>query len=287
MRKWTIVTLCGGMALTFGFGIYQYTIGSMSQQDADSKYDLPDKYKLVGKHTAPAPSARFPADWYPPDGKLEPTGGPIIGQPYSATLLTTIVPEGALRPYIKSFQARDSAGRMREEEPEGEADQSGKMQNIRVITVADPVTHCSFSWKEPWIAPGQPTADVFCGPRKIYYTSAMSKFLAAMKVAVFRANEENSQPDQTSQSEVLKEKMLNGVRVVGLKFTLIKKGKDSGFLKKYVNEVWFSPELNEIVLNKTMPEADGMNTELININRSEPDERMFYPPVGYKIVSQK
>ena len=37
------------------------------------------------------------------------------------------------------------------------------------VTISDPISHCSFRWMEPWVAPGKPTATVTCMPRTLHY----------------------------------------------------------------------------------------------------------------------
>jgi hypothetical protein len=55
-----------------------------------------------------------------------------------------------------------------------------------------------------------------------------------------------------------------------------------------VNEIWFSPELKELVLSKNSDPRFGETTiGLTNLNRSEPDASRFAPPSGYAIVDEK
>src|ERR1700733_10644798 len=73
----------------------------------------------VLKVGAPAPSSRFPANWYPADNDVTYTSAAQRGAPYTATLIITWrlrEPDGMTKMLTQSgFQARDGAGRKREE----------------------------------------------------------------------------------------------------------------------------------------------------------------------------
>ena len=54
-----------------------------------------------------------------------------------------------------------------------------------------------------------------------------------------------------------------------------------------VNETWFSPDLKETVLSKTIDPRSGENTtKLINISRNEPSADLFIPPPDYRVVDE-
>ena len=56
-------------------------------------------------------------------------------------------------------------------------------------------------------------------------------------------------------------------------------GNDRPF--QVVNETWFSPDLKEMVLSKTIDPRSGENTtKLINISRNEPSAGPVYPARG-------
>src|ERR1700733_13385724 len=68
---------------------------------------------------APPPSSRFPASWYPADNDVTYTSAAQRGAPYTATLVMTWrlrEADGMTKALVQSgFQARDGAGRKREE----------------------------------------------------------------------------------------------------------------------------------------------------------------------------
>jgi hypothetical protein len=69
---------------------------------------------------APAPSASFPANWYPADNNVTYTSAPQANAPYTAMLATTARYVDAASGQVKvsgqsTFQARDRFGRKRDE----------------------------------------------------------------------------------------------------------------------------------------------------------------------------
>jgi hypothetical protein len=62
-------------------------------------------------------------------------------------------------------------------------------------------------------------------------------------------------------------------------------GNDRPF--QVVNETWFSSDLKEMVLSKTIDPRSGENTtKLINISRSEPSGELFVPPADFQVVDE-
>jgi hypothetical protein len=62
-------------------------------------------------------------------------------------------------------------------------------------------------------------------------------------------------------------------------------GNDRPF--EVVTETWFSPELKETVLNKTIdPRSGESTTKLINISRTEPSADLFISPADYQVVDE-
>ena len=123
---------------------------------------------------APPPSSRFPASWYPADNDVTYTSAAQRGAPYTATLVMTWrlrEPDGMTRTLVQSgLQARDGAGRKREEMAMSRPDEQGGGITAHEVSVNDPVSHCNFRWMEPWVAPGPPRAMVSCMPRTLHYT---------------------------------------------------------------------------------------------------------------------
>jgi hypothetical protein len=62
-------------------------------------------------------------------------------------------------------------------------------------------------------------------------------------------------------------------------------GNDRPF--QVVNETWFSPDLKEMVLSKSIDPRSGENTtKLNNISRNEPSANLFIPPADYRVVDE-
>jgi hypothetical protein len=119
--------------------------------------------------------------------------------------------------------------------------------------------------------------------------------------AVRTANPANPQPALSSEvpqqqpakptvtTESLGTQTMEGVLVEGKRTTRIipegLEGNDRPLT--VVSEVWRSPELKIVVLNKTSdPRNGGTTTRLTNIELSNPIPSLFQPPPDYKIVDQ-
>ncbi|WP_144312454.1 hypothetical protein [Terriglobus saanensis] len=79
-----------------------------------------------------------------------------------------------------------------------------------------------------------------------------------------------------SHIEPLGAKLLDGVRVLGKRVTRTATAT--------VAEGWYSPELQEILVLK-VGDPEVYRAELTEIVQKEPDATSFYPPKGYKILS--
>jgi len=91
------------------------------------------------------------------------------------------------------------------------------------------------------------------------------------------------------QQEDLGTQVIEGVVVQGHRNTMTwaagSQGNDRPF--QVVNETWFSPDLKETVLSKTIDPRSGENTtKLINISRNEPSADLFIPPADYQVVDE-
>jgi hypothetical protein len=238
--------------------------------------------------TAPPPSARFPAAWYPPPGNTTYTADVVTGAPYVATLVTTY---HALNPTTKepitqiasTLQARDSKGRKHEEEDSSYRDSSGVTIHRREITVYDPVSHCTFTWEEPWTAVGKPIASVACMPLTMHYTSFnvwASSF--AQPPEVHRMNE-------VFFSEPIGKRDFGGVQADGIRRTNTITSANGTPTRSGVFELWYSADLKEMIEMKEVPDPRTFqmsafpDRELAEIRRIEPDPALFYPPPGYTI----
>ncbi len=237
---------------------------------------------------APAPSKRFPAEWYPPANDW--TGMPraVTGAPYTATTVTTYslpTPDahGTVRSESQSAtQARDGRGRTRVESVLPGRSATGQNRSLRSVEVNDPVSHCSFRWVEPWTELGEPMATVHCLSRRVHLQpNAPYAGIAALALAQTSSSIEQRNDRWTYAP--LGEKEFSGVKALGIRQT---KTSD-GIAKPLVVDFWWAPELKELVAMKPPQPVFGFPSfELKDIRPGEPDARLFYPPQGYRIVPE-
>lgn len=237
---------------------------------------------------APGPSEKFPANWYPADNDVTYTGAPEKGAPYTATLITTssfVNPASGLHQIFRTstFQARDAAGRKRDEVERNMPDGHGGTVAIRAVSVNDPVSHCSFSWTEPWLGQEKPRATVQCLSRTLHF-QVQNLFADTMATEA----RETSSVDGVDRTEPLGKRWFGEVQASGVRRTRIITEQSTGKVQKLATEVWFSPDLKEMVDFK--PNFDPQTSapfpeyELKDIHRIEPDPSLFYPPPGYLIA---
>ncbi len=243
----------------------------------------------VQTDVAPPPSNRFPANWYPADSGVTYTSAAQRGAPYTATLVTTWRlrgPDGMTKTLTQSgLQARDGAGRKREEMAMPRPDDHGGVIMTHEVSVSDPVSHCNFRWMEPWVAPGPPQAMVTCMPRTLHYTeqNIYADAIASQPQQLISA------PDSNDRSEPLGTRNMEGFEATGVRRTRTGTASPSGTVV-LTTEIWYSQELQELLeLRQTLePETQPgegplPDFKLTQIHRAEPDEKLFYPPEGYKI----
>jgi len=242
--------------------------------------------------TAP-PSEKFPAEWYSArtQDTYHPTanGGtwpsPLVGIPFTGTIVMSAPNSqpGQGPRFSREFTMRDSKGRTRIEDV---ADVDGMPAAIASqiksrITVNDVVSHCSFDWVEPATNEADKIAIVQCGP----HTVTLQPTVDGMEIKMTKQVVETTHPFpwQTLQIEPLGEKVVAGVKAVGIRQTLTDMHSSSG--RPQVTEIWWSPEIKEMLEAKPLGDAEGRFTiEMTEIKRDEPDPAQFYPPEGYKIV---
>jgi hypothetical protein len=237
--------------------------------------------------TAPPPSQRFPARWYPPDpAKMEEYGAPPKGAPYTAVSVETSkfsnAETGTTDVHVeKSFMARDSEGRTRLDAASNYA--HGGRVLAHDVQVQDPVSHCSFHWVEPDLtSPGGPAAIVTCLPRTVRLF-----FFEPWSATNFTSRQDSTTELGTQHSEPLGKRMFGEVEAIGIRNTITRKNPDPGVPATTGREVWYAPAIHELVSNTSYPELPGgaPDSELTNIHLVEPDPAIFYPPPSYRILT--
>lgn len=94
-----------------------------------------------------------------------------------------------------------------------------------------------------------------------------------------------------AQSEPLGTRRIEGFDARGLRRTRTSATAPGGTTVVLTTEIWYAPELQELLeLRQTLePETQPgegplPDFRLTQIRRGEPDEKLFYPPDGFKIV---
>jgi hypothetical protein len=85
----------------------------------------------------------------------------------------------------------------------------------------------------------------------------------------------------------LGESMMSGVSVHGLRRTRTLSAQDAGALKPIaiVDEYWYSEDMHLVMLEKhTDPRTGEQIVAVTNVQRAEPDARVFQVPQGYRVV---
>jgi hypothetical protein len=99
---------------------------------------------------------------------------------------------------------------------------------------------------------------------------------------------------QTGRPEIHREdlgaKMIAGVYALGSRMTITypigSMGNDRPMTT--VNETWRAPDLNIVVLETNEDPRSGVRTsEVTELNRAEPDPKLFQVPAGYTVKEQK
>lgn len=107
--------------------------------------------------------------------------------------------------------------------------------------------------------------------------------------AIANTTPSDPKPHTSTQKKSLGNKTIAGVYAEGIRFTTTIPtgyfGNDRPFLS--VREVWTAPDLRLTVLTiEHDPSIGTRTTELINLDRSEPDPALFQPPPDYTIQDQ-
>lgn len=83
--------------------------------------------------------------------------------------------------------------------------------------------------------------------------------------------------------------MFGDLEAGGTRRTTVVTDTKSGKQQKLAVEIWYSPELKELLEMKQIPDENGATQipdfVLTQIHRGEPDPSLFYPPKGYAIQS--
>ena len=250
-------------------------------------------------------------------------GKVVKGAPYSATATTeSIQTLGDGNQIIRKNESklyRDSEGRTRTErtlETIGKWTADGEAQQN--IFINDPVAGVSYSLdprshtahksvypqkKRPVLTPNGPNGTFIIKGQTVTqaeFEAAVEKKLKAheemerkeasnapeMKTKLEMLQQANMGPGQR-KTESLGTQTIEGVTAEGARVTLtIPAGEIGNTLPlEIVDETWYSPELQIMVMTKHRDPRSGENTyRLTNLSRSEPDRSLFEVPADYTVA---
>lgn len=227
--------------------------------------------------------------------------------PYTATEKTTVVQTLSDGTHIKTetvtFLARDSSGRtLRKSELPFSRDQS-MVQSI----VSDPVARTNIFWTTfNKVAtrihmPGPPPQSSSAGFSALGSGSTVAAvsggigssgtFITSSTLTSGPAGVNmNSRQQPEPHTEKLGTQSINGVLADGIRTTVTYPiglvGNDRPI--ESVNETWTSTDLHIILrATSTDPRSGTRTTEVISLDRAEPDPSVFQPPQGYEIKDQQ
>jgi hypothetical protein len=181
--------------------------------------------------------------------------------------------------------ARDSEGRTRREQTiSGIGPMATSGEAMKSVMIHDPVAGATYSL-EPNSHAAHVSHNTFNvkfdkeGVEKALVEKISAETLAKMKTRT-RA------PDPNSKAEDLGTQVMEGVTVQGKRVTRTipagEIGNDRALV--IVNETWFSPELQVVVMSRTSDPRSGDSVyKLTGVSRAEPDPALFQVPADYQV----
>jgi hypothetical protein len=198
-----------------------------------------------------------------------------------------------IRQITHSREARDSAGRVRNESRGGCAPgDDGQLHSMVSVSVSDPVAHTSTSWQEG-AGVLRKVVRVFHQPQLVQ-TSAhtatpeereqQKQFMEKLR----RANEaQNGHLKSTVSHEDLGTKQISGIAARGTRNTeMIPTGLQGNDLPLVViTETWTAIGVPGLILMRVMddPRRGRTVSEFGELKLGEPDPALFTPPGDYKV----
>lgn len=212
------------------------------------------------------------------------------GEPFSGTTKTTFeqtLPAGnRIHSETTSFQARDSAGRVRTEQVEecliGE---DGKPHPRIRVQVQDPVTKANWMWEVGESAQKVVTLFHFNTTPRKQTPEELAEMQRQMKLSQERWKlQSQNQTEEKLGTRDLNNQLAEGTRTM----EKIPAGTEGNELPLVtVNEMWRSRTLDLVLLAISEDPRRGKTTfEYQDLTLGEPDAGLFKPPEGYKIIEQ-
>jgi hypothetical protein len=202
-------------------------------------------------------------------------GRVVKNAPYSADLVTESVqtlPDGNHIRQSSSVKVyRDGEGRTRREQTVNLNGLGSNSNMPQLVFINDPVAGANYA-----LNPKERTATKSSWMRE-----------GGGRRGNMPPHEPRSARNPNVKTEDLGRQTMEGVTVQGRRMTTTipsgEMGNDQPIV--IVNETWFSPELQTMVLSKRSDPRSGETvTHMINISRSEPARTLFEPPADYKVT---
>jgi hypothetical protein len=235
----------------------------------------------------------------------------IAGAPYSAEKVEEHVQTLADGTHIsQTFPPtriyRDSMGRTREERPPFRGPLEGHgidSKGMIIVEINDPVAHFRyvFSLTEPIAhrqelpaekshvaSPQFPNGHSVAGATGDTEPTPAPRVRAVVPSTAARRKVDDPTRPQFA-TEDLGTQIIEGIPAEGSRHTTTWPVGAIGYDRPVTNtnETWKSPDLKEIILNKSDDPRNGESTnKLVNIDRSEPDPSLFEVPPGYTVKEE-
>ncbi len=199
---------------------------------------------------------------------------PVVGQPFSAEQVQKrdkkLADGTNIEHFGHHFVARDSAGRVRVEQPCG----CKEGEQVIAIYVLDPVAHTLTEWRTGGPSP------------KVAVVAKLPETLLEPKPQPVRAVGNPNRPQPIISTETLPAEIIDGLPMTVTRTTTIvpagRSGNDAAITKTH--QVWTSPDLKltfrEVWVD---PRAATKTVELSKFSRAEPDPALFRAPAGFQV----
>ena len=237
-------------------------------------------------------------------GAFASTAHPVLGSPYSATVINesiqTLADGNRIVQKSTGTTARDSEGRTRNDAALPMIGNMTPASAPHLVFIVDPVAQASYTLnldeKTAHVMGGKMVAGTAPGgpdvaAAKWFRASASTlSSLSSMPPPPMGAMTLTISPDKEqaeAKTEDLGTQVIEGVNAQGVRSTRTIATGEIGNEKpiEIVTEVWTSPDLKTVVMSKrTDPRSGEQTFRLTNIARSEPDPSLFTIPADFKTV---
>jgi hypothetical protein len=263
------------------FGCVLASIAGSLESFAQEKKVGPDEQRQIELEVK-LERSREVEDFFKIVGSKYAFGNVVKGAPFSATAATEtvqiLIDGNQIINRNETTLYRDNEGRTRIEQSLGTIGKwTAGSEAKRLITINDPVAAVSYN------------LDIH--DRIAYKGSGIN----LVDITIFDEKKnviQLKEPDKRKKKkrESLGKQVVEGVEVELTRTTVtIPEGEIGNTLPiEIVDETWYSPELQMVVMSKHRDPRSGETTyRLTNINRSDPDRSLFEVPADYTVKSDK